>query len=155
MEHHDKMKRSRRVGLTKPLIIIILGIVCIAIFPRALYDEDSMICFYSIYLFMIGFGGFAASVIWFRPDFIITDDFIVLSNLPIAYLINKKRFRFELGYEQIENAAIWPDKLVLKSKSHGRAFEVSEQNLDDFQTAKSLILKELARRNIPVNQQGT
>lgn len=143
----------KRKLLISPSICIIFGILFIYLMQSGLSNLGSNKLFYWVVAIIIVLSFVVVGFeLFLRPDFIVTDKMIVLFNRPLAYLITKKDFRYIAEYDQIEKSNVFSTDIHLTIKNNRSAIRISFQSLDDFQTAETLILEQLEKRNILFNR---
>jgi hypothetical protein len=151
MEYHDKMRKFRVISMVGTLTFFTLTLL-VTIF---IFINRSIIHTYSLLLPVASI----ACVMFFlmilieikRPDFVITDQFIVFSNSSPIYLISKK---YTINYKEIEKITILPYAIDVKVKSYKRSFTILQSQLDNYLRVKEIILENAIKHKIMIHSVG-
>lgn len=151
MEYHDRMNRFRMRSIGGTLTFLILTLFA-AIF---VFIKQDIIHSYYILLIItcISCGMFCIKILIDirRPDFVITDQFIVFSNLAPIYLMHNKNI---VQYKDIEKIIVHSEAFEVKSIKQKRSFIIWQNQLDDYSKVKEIILEYANRYKIMIHSIG-
>jgi hypothetical protein len=157
MEFHDKMKKSRvRIYQSGLLLGIIWAVV---LFQQFVGDKTTpFLRFIIVEVIAAMLTGIIIYANWFyykRPDFVITEHTIVFSNLSLAFYLRNRILPYTVEWGQIEQAFIHPTGITFKIKNFREDIDVWEKHLDDYPTAKKIIIEQLEKRKIPSSRSSS
>jgi len=149
MEYIDKMKKFRMQSALSILIFVILAIVLtISLLINKLGPEllfyPNLILLTILYTFIL----FVILVEIYRPNFIVTENEIIFSHVPILSLLKKERFINSYKYEDINEILVGSDSLEFKIKDRMRYLSLDKSKLDNPSIIFKWILKNAKNKGI-------